>query len=131
MGLDITQYIPDTVIAWVEFRDGAKFKLRYSGTDEPEAALVDRAQNMQLTGADSTKDKLSMMMEHYAEDIVMDWEGLTDDQGKEFKYSKENALYLLRKAKNIRDFVQTESSNIKNFKEDKDLKNSESGEKKG
>jgi hypothetical protein len=130
MALNIQDYIPDTVIAWVSWRDGARFRMRYSGADEPEAALLDRAQHSSNMQLNKTSDRIEMMVRYLAEDILVDWDGLTDSTG-EYKYSKESSYDLLRKSKEIRDFVQSQCSNLKNFKEHQDLKNSESGGKKG
>lgn len=57
-----------------------------------------------------------------AEDILKDWKGLEED-GKPFKYSKENALKLVNdpSAHDFVDWICDESQNLLNFVEGEDL----------
>lgn len=140
MGLEITGYIPDTHTAWVEWDDATKFKLNYVGTDEVETVLLEKSGKAQFKnptgrkGKRGKKDEVqdvtvrsAMMIEYIVDGILVDWEGVSYD-GSDFPYSRDNALKVLKEAKDIRDWIYTQANDISNFQEFDDLKNSESGE---
>jgi len=56
-----------------------------------------------------------ILIETMSETILLDWKGV-EDEGQEVPYSKENAVMLLTKYKEFRDFVSGAADNATAYK---------------
>ena len=57
-----------------------------------------------------------LFLEVYAESVVLGWEGVTDEYGKPFPYSKENAVKLFSDLPDLFRDVQSQAASISNFR---------------
>jgi len=63
---------------------------------------------------DGVAEKL--FLEVYAEAVVLDWEGVTDEHGNPLPYSKENAVKLFSDLPDLFRDVQNQAAAISNFR---------------
>ena len=47
-----------------------------------------------------------IIAETYAESLLLDWKGMTDEEGNEFPYNRDNAIAVLMNDMDLRDFVE-------------------------
>lgn len=69
-------------------------------------------------GTLTDKQQAAIVAETYAESILLDWRGQTDEDGNEFPYSKENAMLVLEVDIDLRDFVEQISQEAALFREE-------------
>jgi hypothetical protein len=97
-----------------EYRDGIHFQIAYSGNKKYRNYLQQRM--TQARRGNRNRDlppevTQEITVEAMAKHIVKGWDkGAFTDGGKPFEYSPENALELLKKSSEIRDFVSEESN---------------------
>lgn len=129
MSLELTDFVYERDKAWIEYDDETKFFIAYSSTDEQEVNMqkLIRKKGFRRTSLEDV-NMIHITCQWLAKHILIDWEGVTKD-GKPIEPTYENKYELLRKAKDVRDWISNEARDISNFKaEQDDLKNSKSGE---
>lgn len=50
--------------------------------------------------------------------ILLDWKGVEDDDGNEFPFNHENALWLFRNCPEIKSFIFEQAGEMSNFREE-------------
>lgn len=60
----------------------------------------------------------NVMIEAFCEGILLDWKGIYDEDGKEMKYSKENAIKLMNDLPDLFNDLQEQSNSMTLFKEE-------------
>ena len=92
MGLEVTNFIPDTHIAWVEWDDETSFELQYVGTDEVEAVLMEKAQRASVRSQNATPgDRSKMMIDYLADAVITDWKGVEMNK-KPLPFNRDNVI---------------------------------------
>lgn len=66
----------------------------------------------------------NVMIEAFCEGILLDWKGISDEEGKEMKYSKENAIKLMNDLPDLFNDLQEQSNSMTLFKEEELQENS-------
>lgn len=77
-------------------------------------------------GALSNDKANELMQEIYAESVILDWEGVKDEDGNTLEYNKENVLKVLKDLPELFKDLEDNSKKIALFRQDileKDLKN--------
>ena len=97
---------------WFNHESGAKFEIRPFPFSLFNSEVNVETRKLQTT---SLKDQFMH--------CLCGWEGLKDDDDKEFKYSDENKEFLYDYYEEIREFV-FEKAQLINESEDKEIKNS-------
>lgn len=69
------------------------------------------------TGAADPKQVSAIMREVFAETVVLGWEGVTDREGNELPFSKENAVKLFKDLPDLFADVQVQASSYAQFLE--------------
>ena len=101
--------------AWIDWQldDNIKVKMtRFSTTSNQEH--LQRLLKKNRKALRNEKLQKIVMTEFLCTHIIKDWEGLEDD-GKEFKYSVDNAKAALNDSDDFYNWIMTESQNIVNF----------------
>lgn len=135
--MEVMDFIPDTLETWVTMPQGSsggdpgRFHIAYLGQDELQAALMETATSKGAgrLSQPSSLENIQMTRDYIATYVLLGWENLTQ-KGQPLDYSVESAKKLLKQSYHISTFIQSEAGKVKNFKEESDLKNSESGENK-
>jgi hypothetical protein len=60
----------------------------------------------------------NVMIEAFCEGILLDWKGVTNKEGEEMKYSKENAIKLMNDLPDLFEDLQEQSNSMTLFKEE-------------
>lgn len=101
---------------WLDLIDGARIKIAYNQSERVERKVLTHQEKSSFRGREQNfEEKAQMMMEIFAEEVVLDWEGIDEEEGKPLPYSTENALKLLKECPPIKNFVFKESARIENF----------------
>ena len=85
------------------------------------ATLIADEQNIIVDGENKTlKPNLIMQvgLEMLA-DMITDWSGITDEEGNELPYTKENAIKAFQECQEFADFIANTSMNFGNFQKAK------------
>jgi hypothetical protein len=104
---------------WVELGEGGSIKVARMNNDKYRAMMrqVSKPYRRQL--------QLGVLDEEVARDLVnkcmaacvlLDWEGIEDDEGKAIKHSEEKALELLRDVPDFRAVVLEVASEMETFR---------------
>ena len=86
---------------WLDYGDAGEFLVARAGGSnrEYEKALsrITRPHKraLEAEAIDNAK-AFDLMKQAFAEAVVLDWRGVTDEQGNEIPFSKEKCLWLLR-----------------------------------
>ena len=104
----------------MKYEGDVEFKVARAGnsvflavSDRIEKPFRRKAQKGEL----STEQTIDNMCQAMAEGLLMDWKGLSTEDGKEFKHSRENAFLLLRHNPEIREFVAEAAANAEAFRQ--------------
>ena len=110
----------DTAGVWVKYEGDVEFKVARAGnsvflavSDRIEKPFRRKAQKGEL----STEQTIDNMCQAMAEGLLMDWKGLSTEDGAAFKHSRENAFLLLRHNPEIREFVAEAAANAEAFRQ--------------
>lgn len=102
MGFKISQLKTDlkreTEGAWVDYRPGVRLRIARVNNPNYDALLrkLGKPYRSQLRREDLAGDVLDdIVRKVFAETVLLDWEGIEDDDGKPVPYSKEQALAYL------------------------------------
>ena len=100
---------------WIDYTDGARFKIRSADFKGYRAKLTKLARKHSQAAIKRNPDVMrDIIITAMAEEIVIGWDGLKDE-GKEFPFSVENATKLLRITP-IRDFISEQALDLENFR---------------
>lgn len=89
---------------WVDIGEGARLRVARVGNPRYRKRLRELlAPHKRLVRIDKLPEDLSdeLVIKAFAETILLDWEGLEDDNGEPIEYSVEHAIELLT---GLRDF---------------------------
>jgi hypothetical protein len=116
-----TSKIAEEEGVWVTVMDAVKFKIRRmnskraieirAGIEQPYLKLKNK-----INGEYPNDIAEKLGARYLAEASLVDWEGVTDDDGNEIPYSPDAAYNLLNEIKELATLVFTESTSIDNFK---------------
>jgi len=87
-----------------------KYQKRFQALSKPHRRALRRG-----TLSDEIAEKL--LIQCLAETIVLDWEGL-EENGKEVKYSTENAVRILTEYPDLRNYVNDIANEMEGYQED-------------
>jgi hypothetical protein len=106
--------------AWVswELDEGIRVKMIRSTTDAAQKKLQTLLKKNRKALRNSTVQK-QVMISWLCNDIIKDWEGITEDD-KPYEYNPKNAVALLETVDDFYNWVLNESQNILNFAEEDD-----------
>ena len=105
----------------LEFGDGIKFFVARAGGSnkrfrkvflrkyQPIKAAVEK-------GAISEEASRKVMAEVYAMAVVVGWEGVTDEKGKDLEFNTDNVVKVLSDLPDLFDAIRDASENYENFK---------------
>lgn len=105
--------------------NAAQFKLKQF---ERRDSLSDKGKLDEQALEELNRQKAEVLAELYADHVIVGWEGVTSEDGKTLKYTRENVIKLLLDLPELfTDIVQQSSAaaNFKKLEEEKELKNSE------
>lgn len=105
---------------WVDFFEGARLLIASAENPKYKAALAKqaRANKIKLDGdphPDTVRLTTKITCRAMADHILLNWEGITLDDGSEFQYSKANAFEALLKSPQLRDFVSDQANSATLF----------------
>lgn len=105
--------------SWAPY-EGSKFKIAYAGNvkfarvkdriEKPHRRMIEKGQ---VDPADQRK----WLIQGLAEAILVDWDGVTDDDGNSVAYSKAAAIQALTNSEELRDFVMSYSMELANYRD--------------
>lgn len=93
---------------WVDFGDGVCVKIaRFSNPHSKEVRSRLERPHAQALRRGSLPDSVSeyILLKQMAEAIIVDWKGVTDENGAELECTYDNKLSVLKKFKDFRDDV--------------------------
>lgn len=98
----------------------ATFYCRRAGGANREfnAVFEEKTRNMQSRlqlAALSEDDSDKILMECYAETVVLSWEGVTDRSGNQLAFNKENFIQVMKDLKVVWRALRVEAANHENF----------------
>jgi hypothetical protein len=111
---------------WVEIGDGAKLKIARLNNERYKQAFLEHSKPYKVqvrTGTMSEELAGRILRDCFADAILLDWEGLQDDDGNAIEYSRERAAELLA----IPDFM----SMVEDFASSRELYKREAEEQAG
>jgi hypothetical protein len=93
---------------WVKYMEGELLIARMGNPHNRRTFQRIRAPFKRQIQRGSLKDtqQAAIVAETYAESILLDWRGQLDEEGKEFPYTRENAILVLENDLDLRDFVE-------------------------
>lgn len=105
---------------WYEFTPDVKFKLaRAGGANMKFAKCVEaktRPHRRKIdNGTIDPELAHSLLVDAYAEAIVLDWDGVTDSKGKKLTFSKQNVVKLLTDLPDLFHELSKQASALDNF----------------
>jgi len=95
---------------WAEF-DGVEFLVAQSTNMGFIAAISD--------GSSDGSPRSSSVIIAIAENIIMDWRGLTNTLDEQTDYSRDTAVHLLLNVDGFREFVMATSKDLDRYRTDK------------
>lgn len=105
---------------WIDWYDGARLKIaRLNNAKHMKISqkLTKPYNNIRHNGGQIPNDKqLEIAAECLGRAILLDWEGLEDDDGKKISYSEEQSIELIKDIPDLADIVTQEASNNENFR---------------
>lgn len=107
---------------WLNYGDCKILVARAGGANKRFEALAKaRLKNYQKAiqvGALSNQKATEIMQEIYSESVVLDWEGVTDENGKELPFSKENVLKVFKDLPDLFLDIDEQCRKISNFRQE-------------
>jgi hypothetical protein len=104
---------------WFSFGKAIKIKVRrYKSKKSRKVREMLEApykRSMRSGGVLAESIQEEITNEHIAIGIIADWKGVTDKEGKELPYTKENALALVEQLPEFRDAIADLSVGLNNF----------------
>ena len=106
---------------WISYDEGVEFLLRRAGSANPHyRTAVDyhmgpyrrRFQN----GTVDEKKSRELMARVYADAVVADWKGVTDEAGNILECTKENVFKVLMDLRELFDSIQKDAGEIDQFR---------------
>jgi len=106
---------------WIDY-GCAKFKLARAGGDNKKflAAMTRLAEPHKQAIAHNTlseDDSRAMLAQAYAEAVILDWEGVTDENGAPLQFSVSNAVKLLKDLPDLFIDLKEQAEQMTNFRE--------------
>jgi len=105
--------------SWIEYQ-GSNFKIAYAGSTR-FARVKDRIEKphrrMIEKGMVDPGDQKKWLIQALGEAILLDWNGVYDEDGNQVPYSKAAAVQALTNSEDFREFVMTFSMELANFRE--------------
>lgn len=115
---------------WLNYGD---FKIKIAraggGNKRFEASCKNRLKGYERAlqiGALSNDKANELMQEIYAESVILDWENVTDEEGKPIPFNKENVLKVLKDLPELFKDLEENARKVALFRQDlleDDLKN--------
>ena len=105
----------------IKFGDATLYIASSNGSNNTKFAkrsleLSEKRANFEL---ENPEERAKQVREVYAECVLVGWENVTDKDGKEIPYSKENALKLFNDLPRLFDKIVELASDINTFKDKK------------
>lgn len=109
---------------WVDYGGGAKLKLGRAGPTNPtfkrlveknfraKAGTKNRVRNI---AEEEAREKI---IQTYAQAVVLDWEGVTDENGNPLTFSKENVVKVFTDLPDFFNLVQEDAQNYATFQQE-------------
>ena len=114
----------ETTGIWLQISDTTKFKVkRFGGKNSPTirklTALYHKpyARMIELNTLPESKER-EIYARIFIEACIIDWVGVTDKDGKELEFTKDNAMKLFTDLPELLDTLVNYASDAKNYKED-------------
>ena len=116
---------------WIDYGDGVKVKIaRAGGANAAFKKAVERHarkyRHQLRTGLMPADKADAVLREVFADTVILDWEGVTDEDGNVLEFTRENVVKVLEDLPDFFQDLQEQASNIELFKAEvleKDLKN--------
>ena len=107
---------------WLEFGDGLKIKIaRAGGRNKQYLKELNKLQRKygRLIENDVLENSKAdeLLAEIYAKTILLDWEGITDENDKPLLFNVSNAKKILLDIPDLFILIRNESSKLTNFRE--------------
>ncbi len=107
----------ETEGAWVDIGEGARIKVAYTGSRRFRGAAFRRANRRGFRQTRQTFDAQDEdTIRLLATDVLLDWDGIEDDDGNAIPYSPEKARELLTWHYPFREMVSEEAMTLENFR---------------
>lgn len=111
----------ETEGVWVDFDDNIKLKLaRAGGRNQQYLKSIEREtkpyRRALQNGTIPVEVADNIIRKVYAETVVLDWENVTDENGKVLSYSKENCLKLLTDLPEFFAEIKSVAENMEMFR---------------
>jgi len=105
---------------WIDWYDGARLKI--ARLNNPKHVKISQKltkpyNNIRHNGGQIPNDKqIEIAAECLGRAVLLDWEGLEDDDGKQIPYSEEVSITLIKEIPDLADIVTQEAANNENFR---------------
>jgi len=103
---------------WVDYpdEDGVRFRLRYLGGEDYQDHVAERMEKARR-GRRSIPAEIQrrIVTDALVKFVVRGWEGVEEEPGKPFEFTKDNCKWFLDHSDKVRQFVINESNNLDNF----------------
>jgi len=115
---------------WVDIGDGAEIlvaRIENPRYKERLRTLGKQYRHTMTRGMLPIEVQEELLYQTASETILLDWKGITDDDGKNIKYSQKKAYELLKEVRDFRDIVFEISETMNAYQrevEEEDSKNS-------
>lgn len=106
---------------WYAFSENTKFLLARAGGSNVRFTKVlearTRPYRRQIENESIDLDTANkLLIEAFAEAVLLDWQGVADKKGDELPYSKENAIKLLTDLPDLFAELRAESTRLSNYR---------------
>lgn len=115
---------------WVDIGDGAEVlvaRVENPRYEERLRALGKQHRHTAKRGVLPVEIQKDLLYQVASETVLLDWKGITDDAGKDIKYSQKKAYELLRDVRDFREIVFEIAETMQAYQveeEEEDSKNS-------
>lgn len=73
---------------------------------------------MMQAGNMADEKAAQIMAEVYAETVIIDWKGITDENGKKLAFNRENCIKVLTDLPDLFSMIQAEAERVSNFRKE-------------
>ena len=112
---------------WVNLDEDAALLIARTGNPDYREALRKAMEPFKISVQNNTLPNATaekILIDVMAKTILLDWKGIID-KGKELKYSEKNAVKLLTKLRDFRDFVSDSAGDMASYKAEAAAKEAE------
>lgn len=100
---------------------GSKFLIARAGGSNKKFVNIARKRLAPFTeamrrGAIDEETSMKVLIEIYADSIILDWENVTDSAGKTLKFSRENVIKILSDLPDLFEYIREEAEKVSNFR---------------